>query len=179
MRQDRCLLLRQDSCLLLRQDRCLLLRQDRCLPKTETCLPQTEICLPQREICRPHTQICLVSTCQRSQLCQQHNVQVSESRSGPKASKMVRNGCRMVARASGPENRPPGHAAAIFSPLGPVPRPKTFQNIAQTPDQPPPAAATGTWPWGGRYWYLGVPCVPFWLEQVANNKTHQASKGWG
>ena len=35
---------------------------------------------------------------QKSQLWQCHNVQVSESRSGPKSSKMVRNGSRMVAR---------------------------------------------------------------------------------
>ena len=35
---------------------------------------------------------------QKSQLSQYHNVQVSDSRSGPKSSKMTRNGSRMVAR---------------------------------------------------------------------------------
>ena len=36
------------------------------------------------------TDICLVST---------HNVQVSDKRSGPKSTKMARNGSRMVARS--------------------------------------------------------------------------------
>ena len=45
-------------------------------------------------------------------------------RSGPKSAKMDRNGSRMVARTS---ESSPEHAAAIFSPLGPVPRPKTRQ----------------------------------------------------
>ena len=58
--------------------------------------------------------ICLVSThnvevsevstlpmlkSQKSQLWQYHNVQVSDRRSGPKSSKMTRNGSRMVARS--------------------------------------------------------------------------------
>ena len=36
---------------------------------------------------------------QKSQLWQCHNVQVSDRRSGPKSTKMVRNGSRMVARS--------------------------------------------------------------------------------
>ena len=81
--------------------------------------------------------ICLVSThnvevsetstvplfkSQKSQLWQCHNVQVSESRSGPKSPKITRNGFRIVART---RESTPGHAAAIFSSLGPVPRPKS------------------------------------------------------
>ena len=80
--------------------------------------------------------ICLVSThnvevsevstvpmlkSQKSQLWQCHNVQVEDSRPGPKSSKIARNGSRMVARS---RESVPGHATAIFSPLGPVPRPK-------------------------------------------------------
>ena len=84
LRQDRCLLLRQDRCLLLRQDRCLLMRQDRCLLLQE-----------QTSVLSQHT--ALMS--QKSQLCQCHNVQVSERRSGPKSTKMARNGSRMVARS--------------------------------------------------------------------------------
>ena len=60
------------------------------------------------------TDICVVSThnvevsevstvpmlkSQKSQLCQCHNVQVADKRSGPKSTKMVRNGSRMVARS--------------------------------------------------------------------------------
>ena len=60
------------------------------------------------------TDICLVSThivevsevspvpmlkSQKSRLWQCHNVQVSDSRSGPKSTKMARNGSRMVARS--------------------------------------------------------------------------------
>ena len=84
LRQERSLLLRQDRCLLLRQDRCLLLRQDRCLLLQE----QTSV-LPQHTL--------LMS--QKSQLWQCHNVQVADRRSGPKSTKMTRNGSRMVARS--------------------------------------------------------------------------------
>ncbi len=84
LRPDRCLLLRQDRCLLLRQDRCLLLRQGRCLLLQE----QTSV------LCR-HTMF----KSRTSQLWQGHNVQVSDRRSGPKSTKMVRNGSRMVARS--------------------------------------------------------------------------------
>ena len=83
---------------------------------------------------------------QKSQLWQRHNVQVSEvsivqvadRRSGPKIDengpKWVENGrqvLRIDARAS------PGH----FLASGTGPAAQNRQNIAQTLDQPPPAAA--------------------------------------
>ena len=61
------------------------------------------------------TDICLVST---------HNVQVADRRSGPKSTKMCRNGSRMVARS---RESTPRHAAALSKALGPVPRPKIRQ----------------------------------------------------
>ena len=60
------------------------------------------------------TDICLVSThnvddseistvsvfkSQKSQLCQSHNVQIADRGSGPKSTKMARNGSRIVARS--------------------------------------------------------------------------------
>ena len=82
LRQDRYLLLRQDRCLLLGQDRCLL-RQDKCLLLQE----QTSV----------SSQYTMMKS-QESQLSQYHNVQVSDRRSGPKSTKIVRNGSRMVAK---------------------------------------------------------------------------------
>ena len=75
--------------------------------------------------------ICLVSTNSldvsevsivASQLWQCDNVQVADKRSGSKSTKIAPNGSRMVARSW---ESTPGHAPAIFSPLVPVPRPKT------------------------------------------------------
>ena len=43
----------------------------------------------------------------------------------------------------GPENRSPGMPRPIFLASGTGPPAPNRQNIAQTPDQPPPAAATG------------------------------------
>ena len=51
------------------------------------------------------------------------NVQASDRRSGPKSTKIGRNGSRMVARSS---ESVPVNPPAIFSPLGPVPRPKNL-----------------------------------------------------
>ena len=61
---------------------------------------------------------------QKSQLWQCHSIQVADRRSGPRSSKMVRNGPRMVARTW---ESTPRHATAISKPLGPVPRPKPQQ----------------------------------------------------
>ena len=61
---------------------------------------------------------------QKSQLWQCHNVQVPDWRSGPKSTKMARNGSRIVARTW---ESTPRHATAISKPLGPVPRPKIRQ----------------------------------------------------
>ena len=114
LRQDRCLLLRQDRCLLLRQDRCLLLRQDRCLllKQDRSRLNSRHLsCLNRRHLsCLNSSTEDITAAGQRpaakSQLWQCHNVQVSEVStvqvadrwSGPKSSKMARNGSRMVAR---------------------------------------------------------------------------------
>ena len=45
------------------------------------------------------TSTILIVKSQKSQLWQYHNVQVADRRSGPKLTKMVRNGSRMVARS--------------------------------------------------------------------------------
>ena len=128
LRQDRCLLLRQDRCLLLRQDRCLLLRQDRCLllqEQTSVLSQHTMLMSRKSQLSQYHTvqvsETSIVGS-QKSQLWQYHNVQVADRRSGPKSAKMARNGSRMVARS---KESTPGFLKAIFSPLGPVPRPKT------------------------------------------------------
>ena len=75
---------------------------------------------------------------QKSQLWQCHNVQVADRRSGPKSAKMARNGSRVVARSL--ESVPPA-SPGHFLASGTGPAAKNRQNIAQTPDQPPPAAA--------------------------------------
>ena len=67
---------------------------------------------------------------QKSQLSQYLNVQVSDSRSGPKSAKMARNGSRIVART---QEAIPRHAAAISKPLGPVPRPKSAKKVKKWP----------------------------------------------
>ena len=72
---------------------------------------------------------------QKSQMWQCHNVQVADRRSGPKSTKMARNGSRMVVRIGPPAS--PGH----FLAAGTGPAAQNCQNIAQTPHQPPPAAA--------------------------------------
>ena len=69
------------------------------------------------------------------------NLQISGNLSGPKSTKTSRSGSRMVARS---RESARGHPPAISNSLGPVPRPKIYQNLAQTPDQPPPAATTGS-----------------------------------
>ena len=91
--QDRCLFLQQKRLLLLRQDRCLLLRRDRCLLLQE----QTSVTTHIVDVSEVSTIPILMS--QKSQLWQCHNVQVADRRSGPKSTKMTRNGSRMVARA--------------------------------------------------------------------------------
>ena len=78
---------------------------------------------------------------QKSQLWQCHNVQVSEvstvqvadKRSGPKSTKMARNGGRQVLRI-GPRASP-----GRFLASGTGPAARNRQNRAQTPDQPPPS----------------------------------------
>ena len=67
------------------------------------------------------TDICLVLT-HNVDVSEISTVQVSDRRSGPKSTKMARNGSRMVARSW---ESTPGLLPAIFSPLGLVPRPKT------------------------------------------------------
>ena len=81
--------LRLQQCV-LKQDRCLLL-----LPKTSVLSQQQTSVLSQLQtsvLSQQRTSIL-------SQLLQCHNVQVADRRSGPKSTKMARNGSRMVARS--------------------------------------------------------------------------------
>ena len=65
---------------------------------------RTDICLvPTHNVEVSEVSTVPMSKSQKSQLCQCHNVQVSDIPSGPKSTKIVQNGFRM-----GPENRAPG-----------------------------------------------------------------------
>ena len=117
MRADRCLLLSQGRSLLLRQDRCLLLRQDRCLLlRQDRCIVLRHLsCLNSRHL----------SCLNKRHLALNHQ---KWPEIGPES-------------LPGPENRPRacrGH----FLAFGIGPAAPNRQNIVQTPDQPPPAAAT-------------------------------------
>ena len=68
-------------------------RQMASVARTDICLVSTHIV----EVSEVSTVPMLKS--QKSQLWQCHNVQVADRRSGPKSTKMVRNGSRMVARS--------------------------------------------------------------------------------
>ena len=68
-------------------------RQMSSVARTDICLGATHIV----EVSEISTVPMLKS--QKSQLWQCHNVQVSDTRSGPKSMKMVRNGSRMVVRS--------------------------------------------------------------------------------
>ena len=82
------------------------------------------------------THICLVST-HTAGVSEVSTVQVSDRRPGPKSTKMVRRvqNRRQVLRIH------PRACRGHFLASGTGPAAQNPQNVAQTPDQPPPAAA--------------------------------------
>ena len=100
---------------------------------------RTDICL----VSAHNVEVSEVSTVpmlksQKSQLWQCHSVQVSDRRSGPKSAKSSEMDPEW---SPGRENRSPGMPRP-FSRLWHRSAAQNRQNISQTPDQPPPAAAT-------------------------------------